>query len=524
MRNLTTSDRLTLLGIGFLALLAVVMVLVMTPWGVEVGHDSVIYISTARGLLSGQGLIWVSSDGVVKAPGHFPPLYPSLLALFGWIGVDIVSGARILAAVFFGLNVLLAGMLITRATASGGWALLAALLTLSSPIILRQHLRAMSEPAFITFMLLWLMSLNAYLKTPTRVRFLAVCTAASAALLTRYIGISLVAASALAMLILSKGGWRARLLRALSAAALGYLPVLPWYFRNWRLTGNLTNRVILFHPPTVSKLKLGIVASSSWLLPEQSNLWVRLGLLTAVGMIALGLHMRIRRRIRHVHVTDQQNAAIALQTLVLVSSLCYLGALIVSLTFFDAATRIDNRLLSPVYLLAILYLTVTLWLSQVHFRWGRIPIMMIGIGVSGFITINAMRSAAIGKQMMTDGAGFTARRWQQSKAVQLVSELPEALHVYTNEMLGLSFLAERPVYAVPEKIDPVKAKVRPEFLEALAEAREDLLQGDAILVIFPPLSKRPEMPSLEEVAEGLVLWRETGDAQIYAAPGFNPLY
>lgn len=506
-----------------MALLAVVIVLIMTPWGVEVGHDSVIYVATARGLLGGQGLMWVTGDGVIKAPGHFPPLYPSLLALLGWLGMDVLSGARILAAVFFGLNVLLAGVLVARVTSSGVWGLLTALLTLGSPILLRQHLRAMSEPPFMTFMLLWLMSLMAYLRRPTRARFLAVCVAASGALLTRYIGISLVAASALAMLILSKGGWRTRLLRALGTAALAYLPILPWYLRNWRLTGNLTNRAFLFHPPTVSKIKLGIAAISSWLLPEQCNLWVRLGLLAAIGIGALVMHVRVRRHSRSIHASDQQDAAIGLQTLTLVSSLCYLGALIVSLTFFDAATRIDNRLLSPVYLLAVLYVTVTLWLSQVHFRWGRIPIMMMGIGLSAFIALNAIRCTAIGRQMMTEGAGFTARRWRESEGVHLVIQLPMELHVYTNEMLGLSFLAERPVYPIPEKSDPVKAQMRPEFPEALAAMREELLQGDAVLVVFPPLSKRIEMPSLEEVAEGLVLWRDTGDAQIYVAPGFDPL-
>ena len=523
MNDSSATGKSAWLRLVILAILASIAVIILTPWGVEVSHDGVLYLAAAEGLLTGRGISWISGEGAIKPLTHFPPLYPSLLAAIGFTGLDIVFAARMLAAALIGINVFLTGWIVARATRSEGWSLFAALLVLTSPVLLRQHLRAMSEAPFMAFSLLWLMSLGAYLRRPSHRRLLVACAAVSGALLTRYIGVSLVAATGIALLLLGSDMWWRRFGRAAGAMALAYLPIVPWYIRNWALTGNATNRVLIFHPPEVARLKQGVASMSAWLLPEQVPLWVRLGFLGFMGILVLGAQVLICRLQTRGKASPQDQNAIHTLALALVGMICYGAVLIASLTFFDAATPIDNRLLSPIYLLALIYGLVSLWLVQRRIRLGHGFALSLGLAGAALVALNLARSAAIGEQMRGEGAGFTARRWRTSETVDLVRRLPDSVEVYTNEMLGLSFLAGRPVFPVPEKIDPVKAQERAGFPEALAAMREDLLGGEAILVIFPPLSKMVEMPSLEEVAGGLSVYQETSDAQIYAAPGFEPL-
>ena len=48
----------------------------------------------------------------------YPPLYPVVLAVLGWLGAGLVDGACVLNALLFGVNVALAGVLVRRITRS----------------------------------------------------------------------------------------------------------------------------------------------------------------------------------------------------------------------------------------------------------------------------------------------------------------------------------------------------------------------------------------------------------------------
>jgi hypothetical protein len=89
-------------------------------------------------------------------------------------------------------------------------------------------------------------------------------------------------------------------------------------------------------------------------------------------------------------------------------------------------------------------------------------------------------------------------------------------------MLALSFLAERPVYPVPEKYDPVKARVREDYEELYQDMMNTLWNRQAVLVIFPPIEKRYGLPTMEEVTTGLEILWETNDGLIFGSHGFDP--
>src|SRR5512138_2425133 len=105
------------LGLGLIALIGMVLILRATPNGLGLSDDSIGYIAGARSMAAGRGYreAYLASDGPVT---HFPPAFPSVLAFFGFLGIDPLHAARFVNAFLFGLNAALLGILAWRMTPS----------------------------------------------------------------------------------------------------------------------------------------------------------------------------------------------------------------------------------------------------------------------------------------------------------------------------------------------------------------------------------------------------------------------
>ena len=155
------------MGLLLLSLTATGLLLWATSeWGINVQYDSVDYIRSARYLARGIGLGRVTPDGQFKAMNHFPPLYPLLLAGFEFLGLNAQVGARWLGAFLFGSNILLIGLAIYRLTRSFWATTTGALIALLSPTLIEVNLWVMTEPLFISLILLACLFLDSHLRQP----------------------------------------------------------------------------------------------------------------------------------------------------------------------------------------------------------------------------------------------------------------------------------------------------------------------------------------------------------------------
>ena len=119
-----------------------------TPYGLNVGHDSLFYFTTAENLASGRGLVWTGSGGELKPFTVFAPIYPLVLASLNWISPSFDFSARVIAAAFFGFNIALVGSIIYTFTKRWIAGIIGSLIFMVSPVVLKNHLGAMSEPFF----------------------------------------------------------------------------------------------------------------------------------------------------------------------------------------------------------------------------------------------------------------------------------------------------------------------------------------------------------------------------------------
>lgn len=272
---------------GLLSLAGGAALLFCTRWGAGLSPDSAVYIGAARNLLAGEGWSVPSYDGAFVAMTQYPPLFPTVLAGLGLLGVDPVDGSRWLNAILFAGNIALAGLWVWAATRSLEFSLSSTLLVMTSFPMVQIHSMAWSEPLFIFLALLGLLFLALYIQEPNGLTLVAACATASLALLTRYAGVALTATGVMAMLLLGKRLGSQRILDIALFGALSCLPVVLWLGRNLAVAGSAASREIAFHPLTGEDLRFALGIISSWLLPATIPLaarWIGIVVVATAGV------------------------------------------------------------------------------------------------------------------------------------------------------------------------------------------------------------------------------------------------
>src|SRR5688500_12532615 len=137
-------------GVFAIALLAGVVLTLITRWGAGLSPDSVTYLRMADLFERGGGLIYAAENRGL-ATSHYPPMYPLTVAALNPDGMRLRHTARWINVLLVAVNVVLVGALAWRATGRRGAALAAAALACSSMALLEVHAWVWTEPMFLAW-------------------------------------------------------------------------------------------------------------------------------------------------------------------------------------------------------------------------------------------------------------------------------------------------------------------------------------------------------------------------------------
>jgi hypothetical protein len=505
---------LSLFGIAGFA-----MIWLNTPLGIGVGYDSIFYISAADNLLDGLGLSRLDGYGNTIPLTHFPPLYSLSLAGLSFItGLEIDIAARVLASISFGFLVVLIGWLIFIYTRSTLASVLGATLALVSPVLLDLSFMAMTEPLFLVALLLMLYNLNQYLFAEENWQLLTAAGLAAAAYLLRYVGFSVILVGVIALLIFGQRTFRRKLRDLVLFAGIGIFPILIYYLRNWFLTGSFTNRIILFHPPSANQIRQGIATISAWIIPARINQNARLFLLALLGVMLLVLFiLNFRQGRREAGVQD--NIRVSNQFVLLLGFfiVTYIFSLLMSLTFFDASTRLNDRILSPLYATGIIAAFIIIWNSSFYQQYALVRIGLVAVALV-FLGVNLIQGIGVANEMRVEGRGFSGKAWRSSETIDQIQSLPQDTLIYTNEAFAVYYLTGQSANWIPENFDPVKGIQAEDYDERITTMQEDIIQYNGALVIFNSISKANVYAPIEHLTGQLKLWMQGEDGSIFLRP------
>lgn len=519
------SDRAIYALILGLALTGFVVVLIATRWGIGASPDSVRYLVGARNLLAGDGFSMPAADGSYQAITHFPPLYSMVLYLTGSIGVELMEGARWVNGLLFALNILLVGILlyqlIRRRASNAAWlAVLGALCMLVAPLMLEIHVMAWSEAFYLLLSLSGLMLLAGYLDHARKALLLASAILTGLSLLTRYAGLAVLATGIFGLLLFGDQSFRKRLVDCAIFTVISAVPMALWLLRNLNSTGSATSRELAFHPAGKEHALQALTTLSSWfLVPETAPGAIKLLLLgiIAAGLLAMFYASRGGAADPSIHAPSRPNRPVENIIKLLVAYIfVYVAFLIVSISFIDANTPLDGRILSPIFVCGLILLIYGLALWIVHMNASRL--VVYGLVATGVVLLAGylLRDIPLVTEGFQQGIGFNSLGWRGSGTVARLSDLPANQVLYTNVPEVIYLYTSRGAASLPRKEILTTQQPNTAYGEEMERARDALARGEAAVVYFTiPARSSPAEESELVDALGLCLLARTGDGAIF---------
>ena len=273
-------DRFMLL-IVVLAGLGTAHILVRTAtYGPSVHLDSTLFLSTALNFLAGEG--WRDFTGGLMV--EWPPFFPLLLAVGGWVGIELLEVGRWANATAFGLTILVVGCWL-RLHLRARWLTLAATAIIAASLPLSELASAvMTEPLFVLFTLLALMQLVAFLQRGGRTSLWWAAVFTALAVLTRYAGVVLIGVGVLMLLVRRTPPLAARLKDAVVFGAIPSIPLAGFLTRNWVLSDTLTGRRSGSGQSLFDSLSRVVDVLREWVIPQDAVEWFDYLLWRATGL------------------------------------------------------------------------------------------------------------------------------------------------------------------------------------------------------------------------------------------------
>jgi 4-amino-4-deoxy-L-arabinose transferase-like glycosyltransferase len=519
-----TSRFATFIALVLIAVIGVLLVLQATPEGAGLSDDSIAYIAGARSMVAGQGYreAWLASDQPVT---HFPPAFPAVLALFGFLGIDPLHAARFVNAFLFGLNAALLGILAWRMTPSLTAGLVLAGLFVLCSDLLQVHAVAMSEPLFIFLSLLSFWMFDLYFERNYHIWLGACATFVGLAYLTRYSGLALLAAFVVALLVLKKS-WKEKLTTSALFIA-GTLPfILGWTIRNKLVAENATNRTFVWHPLTADNLQIGLRTVADAFFPIdawrkaaiKNPIVVEALIVIILGAVLVWLAIKTWNYLTKPqpltpNPSSVENKGKGIGEVISFTTglylFAYLASILSSMLMFDAATKFKLRILAPAFVsLLILLIYLGVWVRNQN-RPLVVALTCVFLALSAYKQLNTVQEWPRG------GEGYASFKWYDSKAMAYLRTLPADVHIYTDEPAAVYLYTGRGNYVLPDRFDSATALARPGFEQSLANMRQEILEGRAVLAIFSGGEVDTQDAAL--FSEGLYLAHKSAGDVIYTA-------
>ena len=474
-----------------------------TPYGIGESPDSISYIDGARSihatLLDGHkygchGFRWVQR---IYPSVHFPPLYSALLSTPLYMGVDMLEGARWLNAILFMLTALAIGACTYACTQKS---LLPSVVSIAlfmfSTGMIKLYTYVLSETAFNLFALAAYLLLAWYISRPKMWILTASSLLLAMALLTRYAGISLILPMILAILLLQKSTLSVRFKACSLLLLFALSPLFLWCLRNYWMAHTTTGRFFAIHLIDPLYFKQFAETLSDFWLPIPMWGFIKLPLFLAGLVLTLCAFMLVTRH--EIRSTSRFKGILLL--LIGFYIVCHVSFLIASISFADAYTPLDYRILSSLLVFSVVFVSAIFWnASAITARrtvWGGYLIFVLVITY-----FNVGRTLPLMIRLHNEGIGYASSTWRSSACIAYVRSLPDTIPIYSNCPDGIYFLTGRKSLLIPRTISTYTRCPNPDFVNELDTLRNGVLHKGAVIVYINLVTWRYYLPKLQDLKD-----------------------
>lgn len=472
-------DLLTVLLAVISGVGSVLILLRTANYGINLTDDADSYISAARSLVDGDGFtIWTGVPFADRSP-----LYSVILAVSSSPGLDVIKTAEYVNALTFGLTIFVVAMWL-RSRIESRFLVVWAACTLALSISLAEFTaRPGAESLFILFLCCSLFALDHFLTTQRRSFLILSAVCAAAALLTRYVGVTLIGSGLLLLLWRRDIPLRTRLSNITVWCVVAITPFSLWILRNLLTVGSILGTVYPDEFTVLRSLHNATNELTLWIfgvsgLESLSNLAygitgvnIRIPTVAAIVLQSAILAYLIigfgsvLARYRPGYYKENQSTLAVCSAFMLVYS-CF-WVIERPLTNGEFAVRYLIPLLPPMLVVATITLNGYIKTPSYKLRPTRSLIRdkwlptLVALACSLWLLSWVRPTIADIRYWDENGKGYRSKEWMESEVVGYLNANPSESVIWSTDHAALYFLTdsrEREIYRLP--LDFAEAKSR----------------------------------------------------------------
>jgi 4-amino-4-deoxy-L-arabinose transferase-like glycosyltransferase len=503
-----------------------VIIFITNKWGIGFSPDSAGYLAGARSIISGKGISFIYDlygnplktwlpymDNETLNLFPWPPFFPLILSVFGFIKINLVLAGRMLIAVLFGANIFLVTHIVKKYLKSYFLMAFAFIFLITSRDMIQIHSMLWSEPLFIFLSLLGFVFLFDFLENNKIIFLLAASLFFSLANFTRTIGISLIAVCAVAVLFYSELKIKKRIIYSGISILIGFLPFAIWTLIN-KFIYNSSPAELIFRPIRVIYYAKILNTISLWVFNNKTSEKIRIILIAVLIIIIISMasFIAFKNKKRYMEKNYKINSKIT--GILLFFILFYLAALLFGRIFFDESIVIDDiRMLIPV-LISIFIIFLFFLKRFTDFYFAKENVKILAYVFCGFLIATSF-SNNNAVELYKNGQWYSNEVWFQSETIKELKIQQAQIPIYTNEPGAIYlFLGRNPNY-LPIKQNIHTSRENPNYQKDLDKIMKEIKEKDGLLVLFD--RGWGVFPKEEEIIKNykLFLLKDTSDGAIY---------
>lgn len=511
---------------SLLGVLAFALVLFITdPPAPGLDPDAMSYMGAAQsvarhGTYTIPTAVWWTADST-GALAHFPPGYPTILAIPIRLGMTPVQGARLVQALAAALTVSVVVLLVAGCTTLAAGAALGLGLVVM-PAMHEVHVSVLSEPVFLACIALALLAMTWRSRHGKRAHPLLLGLPAAVAVLVRYAGVAFVGGVAL-WAFAERGTLRQRVQRAALAALPAVVLQGAWVIRTKLIGGPAEIRRFAVYGNFGAAVRATGVTMRDWLVPVRNTLddpmphhgLIALGVAVVLGvLVARGAWQAHRdaRTTAQARIVDDVVARAPNRLLAAVGVLfgCYMVVLGLSRLLADPQIPFDMRIMAPAFLLLAVGIATGLgrwWRADARCVGlaSRVARVTVALALVAWWSASALATREKAQFVMRYGSDFTRDEWRRSALLDWARGEGATRTLYSNWPSAVWFHLGRPSRSLPKAWD---ARTLAAFADTVRARDGVVLEFNVNDADYPPLDSlvaRGRLRVMATLDDGVVL-------------------
>jgi hypothetical protein len=317
---------------------------------------------------------------------------------------------------------------------------------------------------------------------------------------------------------------RARTRRAVLALLPALLLQGAWVIRTKRIGGPAQIRHFAFYGDLGPTLRQGGATLRDWLVPDIRTSaepmpfreWLALAAaLVLATLIAAGVRRAWEMR-RGMQATTSADATAGVPhdapwRLLAASgllSVCYLGMLMVSRLVADPGIPLDDRLLSPLFLLATIAIATSIalwWQMPPHSPRRALPRVLVAGALMAWAAASAAQTLDEAQAALTWGSDFAGEQWRSSALLEWARTNGANRPLYSNWPSAVYFHLHRPARGLPDADEVDAFRDLADTLRAHGGVVLAFTVPDASVATGDQLRRVPGLRVIAEVQDGVVI-------------------